>query len=186
MKNICLVTVAALLSGCAAVDRQSGSGAAHSSGARDAAFSIARGPVRLADGAHAGEAMVHEARDGRLTLSLALTRYAPGTYGVHVHSVGRCEGTDFATAGPHWNPGTRQHGRLNPAGTHQGDLPNLVVPPSGVVHFQQPFSGAARGTGGLLDGDGASVVIHAAPDDERTDPSGNSGARIACAVLTPR
>ena len=99
--------------------------------------------------------------------------------------VGRCEGPAFASAGPHWNPTGRQHGTLNPAGHHLGDLPNLDVDATGrrPARIHHPRRAPSGGAGGLFDADGAALVIHAAPDDYRTDPSGNSGARIACGVL---
>jgi Cu-Zn family superoxide dismutase len=92
--------------------------------------------------------------------------------------VGQCDGPDFKSAGPHWNPAGRQHGHDNPLGAHLGDLPNLSVGSDG--------RGTASFTvdGDMADADGTSLVIHADPDDNKTDPSGNSGARIACAVLT--
>jgi Cu-Zn family superoxide dismutase len=123
---------------------------------------------------------------GGLAVHVDAAGLAPGTYGVHLHAVGRCDPPGFASAGPHWNPAGRQHGRDNPAGAHMGDLPNLVVAGDGRGSIDYEARGAAlAGSGGdaLLDADGAAVVIHAQPDDYRTDPSGNSGARIACGVL---
>jgi len=98
---------------------------------------------------------------------------------LHLHAVGRCEGPKFDSAGPHWNPAGRQHGHLNPAGSHLGDLPNLTVSANG----RGALNFLVRG--GLVDADGTALVIHAKPDDYRTDPSGSSGDRIACAVLAP-
>ena len=97
---------------------------------------------------------------------------------MHIHQVGRCDGPGFESAGPHWNPTGRQHGRLNPAGRHAGDLGNLQVLADGSVSVEVAGPNAS-----VFDADGAALVIHAQKDDERTDPSGNSGARIACAVL---
>lgn len=131
-------------------------------------------------------AMVRQADDGSWQLVLTMLDFQPGTYAVHIHSVGRCDAPDFTSAGPHWNPTMRQHGRLNPMGAHHGDMPNVTVSERGIAYAEMPLRGALTGAGGLLDADGAAVVIHEAPDDERTDPSGSSGARIACAVLTPR
>jgi len=109
----------------------------------------------------------------------------PGIYGAHLHGVGRCDRPTFETAGPHWNPSSRQHGRDNPNGQHLGDLPNLMVGTDGRGSFEFTVPGASLSGGAmaLLDGDGAALVIHARPDDYRTDPSGNSGTRIACGVL---
>ena len=118
-------------------------------------------------------------RAGGTYLRIAAEGLAPGDHGIHLHAVGRCEGPAFQSAGGHWNPEGRQHGHLNPQGQHQGDLPNITVSANG------------RGTTGFLvskhdmgDADGTSLVIHAKPDDYKTDPSGNSGDRNACAVLT--
>ena len=106
-----------------------------------------------------------------------------GLHGIHLHSVGRCDPPDFASAGPHWNPAGKLHGFNNPAGPHAGDLPNVEVAANGVVSATVTLPGATMP--GLLDSDGAALVIHAAADDYMTDPSGNSGARIACAVIQP-
>ncbi len=117
-------------------------------------------------------------------VAVSVSSMAPGTYGIHLHTTGRCDSPAFASAGPHWNPTARQHGRLNPMGTHHGDLPNLVVGANGSGTLRASVAGALTGEGGLFDTDGAALVLHARPDDERTDPTGNSGDRIACAVLS--
>jgi Cu-Zn family superoxide dismutase len=119
-------------------------------------------------------------RGNEILVTINLVRAAPGRYGIHIHDVGRCSGPGFEGAGPHWNPTARHHGRLNPAGHHLGDLPNIEVGSNG--------RGALRFTinhtlNSLIDADGASVVLHGGADDERTDPSGNSGARVACGAL---
>jgi Cu-Zn family superoxide dismutase len=111
---------------------------------------------------------------------------ARGAYGVHIHSIGRCDPPGFESAGPHWNPTGQKHGKDNPQGMHRGDLPNLLVGSDGRGSFEYTIPGgaaAAAARDALLDADGAAVVIHAQADDFRTDPSGNSGARIACGVL---
>lgn len=127
------------------------------------------------------------ARDngGRLTINVEAEELAPGTYGAHVHAVGRCDPPGFESAGPHWNPTERRHGGQNPQGQHLGDLPNLLVGADGQGSFEFTIGGAtlSGGARGMLDRDGAALVIHAAPDDYRTDPSGNSGSRIACGVF---
>jgi len=102
----------------------------------------------------------------------------PGVHGIHLHAVGRCDGPDFKSAGAHWNPAGKQHGHDNPAGAHLGDLPNLDAGADGKA------SASFAIEGDMDDADGTSLVIHAKPDDYKTDPSGNSGERIACAVLT--
>jgi Cu-Zn family superoxide dismutase len=126
---------------------------------------------------------------GGVTFRLDASGLPHGVHGVHVHTVGRCDPPGFDSAGPHWNPANRRHGFSNPAGPHAGDLPNVTVAANGVLGEAVTLSGASLtgpGTAGmLLDADGAALVIHASGDDYTTDPSGNSGARIACAVLQP-
>jgi Cu-Zn family superoxide dismutase len=103
---------------------------------------------------------------------------------MHIHDAGLCDGPAFASAGPHWNPAARQHGRDNPAGAHAGDLPNLDIAAGeiGLQSFDLPGV-MLTGTAGLIDTNGAALVIHAAPDDMMTDPTGNSGARMMCGVI---
>lgn len=105
-----------------------------------------------------------------------------GRKGLHVHAVGRCDAPAFTTAGSHWNPATRQHGLSNPQGPHAGDLPNVPVAANGTLRETVVLSGASLAA--LRDADGSALVLHAAEDDNVTDPSGNSGDRIACAVLS--
>jgi Cu-Zn family superoxide dismutase len=119
---------------------------------------------------------------GGVTFRIAAAGLPHGLHGVHVHSVGRCEGPGFASAGPHWNPAGRKHGFNNSAGPHAGDLPNVTVAANGVLAEAVTLPGASFAT--LLDGDGAALVIHAKADDYVTDPSGNSGDRVACAVIS--
>jgi superoxide dismutase, Cu-Zn family len=146
----------------------------------------AQAGARLLDsgGRQLAVASAVQLNDG-LRISVSANGLRPGSYGLHVHSVGRCDAPDFTSAGPHWNPTMRQHGSQNPQGTHRGDLPNLIVGANGQgeIAFTIPEARLSGGVGGMLDADGAAVVLHAGPDDYRTDPSGNSGARIACGVF---
>jgi Cu-Zn family superoxide dismutase len=125
-------------------------------------------------------------RDNSRTMGfrIAVRGLPPGIHGVHIHEVGKCEPPGFQTAGPHYNPHHRQHGRKNPQGPHLGDLGNLTVGADGrgtrTVNVSD--SETRKGLDAFL-GDGRAIVIHAAADDERTDPTGNSGPRIACAVV---
>jgi len=108
----------------------------------------------------------------------------PGAHGIHFHAVGTCE-PDFAAAGGHYNPEGKQHGLENPAGAHAGDLPNLMINDDGTGSYDHKTMMVTLGSGPttLYDADGTSIIIHAGPDDYKTDPAGNSGARIACGVV---
>lgn len=139
--------------------------------------------IRKADGGLAARAMIWPSGAG-VEVRVQAAGLPAGHYGVHLHGVGRCEGPAFASAGPHWNPTGRRHGTLNPAGHHLGDLPNLEVDANGDGRLEFTIAGASmNGAEGIFDADGTSLVIHAAADDYRTDPSGNSGARLACGVF---
>jgi Cu-Zn family superoxide dismutase len=120
-----------------------------------------------------------------LRVRLDATGLPAGAYGTHLHNSGLCQPPTFESAGPHWNPTGRRHGRDNPQGQHLGDLPNLLVGTDGrgSLEFTIPGAALAGGSASLLDADGTSIVIHGRADDYRTDPSGNSGARIACGTL---
>ncbi|HEY0113517.1 MAG TPA: superoxide dismutase family protein [Allosphingosinicella sp.] len=132
-----------------------------------------------------GRALVEQAGDS-VRVRVEAVAMGAGAYGAHIHMTGRCEAPDFESAGAHWNPTRVQHGKDNPGGMHKGDLPNLLVGTDGRGSFEYTIPNATisgRGPNLLLDADGAAVVVHARPDDFRTDPSGNSGTRIACGVL---
>ena len=120
---------------------------------------------------------------GGVSFRISASGLPHGPHGVHVHAVGRCDPPDFKSAGAHWNPVGRQHGMNNPAGPHAGDLPNVEVAANGVLTATLTLPNASMTS--LLDADGAALVVHASADDYKTDPSGNSGARIACAVIQP-
>ena len=120
---------------------------------------------------------------GGVTLRIDAAGLPHGVHGLHAHAVGRCEAPEFTSAGSHWNPANRKHGSNNPAGPHAGDMPNVEVAANGTLGTTVVLPGATMAN--LLDADGTALVLHAAADDYATDPSGNSGARIACAVIQP-
>ena len=138
------------------------------------------------DGKQVGVATLIQTSDGT---RIAVTGYrlTPGTRGLHIHDAGVCQPPDFASAGNHFNPGGKKHGKLNPEGPHPGDLPNLVTGPAGdgTIDVTTKAVTLSPGPTSLLGGKGTSIVLHAMPDDERTDPAGNAGDRIACGVVTP-
>ena len=106
-----------------------------------------------------------------------------GAHGIHLHAVGKCE-PPFTTAGGHFNPEGRVHGFNNQHGHHLGDMPNIVTPAAGRLEFEFVVPDVSlKGVNGILDADGAAIVVHASADDYATDPAGNSGARVACGVI---
>lgn len=109
---------------------------------------------------------------------------APGSsHGFHIHELGNCSAADAASAGGHFNPTASVHGRAGSRHHHAGDIDNLVAGWDGIAHVDLQLPGVSLGDGGRDDIAGRAFVVHAAPDDYRTQPSGNSGARIACGVI---
>lgn len=119
--------------------------------------------------------------DQGLIVAFEVGGLSPGQHGIHLHAVGRCDAPDFASSGPHWNASGHKHGTDNPLGPHDGDWDNLDIGADG-------HGGSNRlipRWHGKIPESGLSMIIHANKDDEVTDPSGNSGERIACAVIIP-
>lgn len=131
-----------------------------------------------------GRAMIMQGKDG-VEVDVKAVGLPAGVHAVHVHTAGTCTGPDFTSAGGHWNPAKKQHGHDNPAGAHMGDMPNMTVGADGTGELKTVIKGAmlSGGSEPLLDADGAAVVIHAAADDYKTDPTGNAGGRLACGVV---
>ena len=119
--------------------------------------------------------------DGGTKITVNVTGLKPGKHGFHLHAAGKCDPPEFKTAGPHYNPTGKKHGMENPEGPHAGDLPNLDVGADGKGTATDTAQGVKFAD--LFAGQGTALVIHADPDDGKTDPAGNSGARIACGVV---
>lgn len=152
------------------------------------AFGMAKDNVKAAvkdpSGKTVGWAMVRATSQG-VHLRLTLDHMPPGEHAVHFHSVAKCEGPDFKSAGPHFNPDSKQHGLQNPDGHHAGDLANFTVDSKGkaAVDLYSKEVNLGSDSHSLFSNGGTAIVVHAKADDLRTDPSGNSGDRIACAVI---
>ncbi len=157
-----------------------------------AAFALAA-PAMAADDAAGSVSATLKDKDGNtagtVTLStmgdhlmgrIEASGLTPGDHGMHIHAVGKCDGPAFDSAGGHLNPTGKQHGLENPQGSHEGDLPALKVGADGKAEQSFP---AHSSIGAILDTDGAAFVVHAGPDDQKTDPSGNSGGRVLCGVF---
>jgi superoxide dismutase, Cu-Zn family len=140
--------------------------------------------LKNAAGQVVGNATFNQQASG-VQVRVQVTNIESGMHGIHIHAVGKCDGPDFTTAGGHFNPGAKQHGLSNVQGPHAGDLPNLQVGANraGSLTVTNALISLGAFESSLIDTDGSALVIHANPDDNQTDPTGNSGGRMACGVI---
>ena len=149
---------------------------------------VAKSDIYNAQGEKIGAAAFVQVESG-VRITLDLNNLSPGMHGIHIHEVGKCDPPSFTSAGPHFNPEGKKHGLNNPAGPHAGDMRQLTVGAEGTAHAEfvdSLVSLAEVAPNSLFHTGGTAIVIHASPDDQMTDPSGNSGARVACGVITLR
>lgn len=136
-------------------------------------------------GMNVGKVKITENHDG-VQVNVKAQNLPAGPHAFHIHAIGKCSAPDFKSAGPHFNPEGKQHGHHNPQGSHAGDLGNITVKSDGTFELTKKLDGITLEAGqknSLFQSEGTAFVIHEKPDDEKTDPTGNAGDRIACGVV---
>lgn len=140
-----------------------------------------------AKGENVGTAHLSSAKSGQgVDIKLNVKNLTPGEHAIHIHQTAKCDAPDFKTAGGHLNPEHKKHGLENPEGPHAGDMPNFKVNDKGTSKETVTAKGVTFGDGenSIFANGGTALVIHAKPDDMKTDPAGNAGDRVACGVIS--
>lgn len=180
--GLAIGAAAAAIAGCGMMGEQR-SGETASAAAPAGGGAKAAAPLVAKSGTNTGGRVTFEQQSGGTLVTVSVTGLAPGSvHGFHVHEKGDCSAPDAMSAGGHFNPTAKPHGQMAMGDHHAGDMNNLTADANGNVRVQFVMKDVtvAPGASSVI---GRAVVVHKDPDDYRTQPTGNSGGRIACGVV---
>jgi superoxide dismutase, Cu-Zn family len=144
----------------------------------------AKATMEAASGSKVTGEVTFTEEDGGVRFELAVDNLTPGEHAVHLHEKGDCSADDASSAGGHWNPTMKPHGKRDGGHAfHKGDIGNMNVGADGKGTMQMTVEGWSIGGADSTNVIGKSVIIHEKPDDFTTQPSGNAGARVSCGVI---
>lgn len=146
---------------------------------------MARADLVDPKGQSVGTATFEPMKPSGVKIHLDLRNLPPGQHAIHIHEKAKCDPPDFESAGEHFSPKKHEHGLENPKGPHAGDLPNITVGQDGRLKttLENPRVTLGEGETSLLAGNGTALVIHTGVDDQKTNPAGGAGGRIACGPI---
>ncbi|SHN02877.1 superoxide dismutase family protein [Polaribacter sp. KT 15] len=124
-------------------------------------------------------------QDGMVTMTAEVRGLSEGNHAIHIHKIADCSSDDGKSAGGHWNPTEKNHGKWLQDPFHIGDIGNLVVDETGKGSIERKTDlWAVGGENDLKNVVGHAIIIHQGPDDFSSQPSGAAGARIGCGEIT--
>lgn len=144
---------------------------------------VAAAELRPTKGSETVGTVLFTELNGKVTVTAEITGLTPGEHGFHLHEKGDCSAEDGTSAGGHWNPGNAEHGAPAAEKHHAGDLGNITADASGTANHRMTIDFISIASGADNDAVGRGVIVHAKPDDLKSQPTGAAGARLACGVV---
>lgn len=186
MRLLSLVCLLSLLAACSSAPRQAPAPVAQPAPVMATVGTLARAQAALAPASASlvSGRLVLLSQPGGVRITGTLGGLQPNAQAAfHIHERGDCSAVDASSAGAHFNPLSQAHGRSGQGAHHLGDIDNLQANARGQAELDLQVPGVVLGGGAGNDILGRALVVHAQPDDYRSQPAGNAGVRVACGVI---